>query len=49
MSELEEQICQILRRRYHCLCGIKPRCCTCVSDLFELVLEKCEEETSEEH
>jgi len=46
MSELKEQICRILRRRYRCICGSygSKFFCTCVSDLFELVLEKCEDE-----
>ncbi len=46
-SKLEERICLLLRRRYHCLCNLRPRSCACVFDLVNLVLEKCEEETSD--
>lgn len=49
MSELEEQNCKILRRRFHCICGSRPPYCSCVADLVNLVLEKCEEETEDEH
>lgn len=45
MSELEHRVCQILRRRFHCICGLRTRYCACVVDLVNLVLEKCEEET----
>lgn len=44
MSELEEEICQILRRHFKCVCGSRPRYCKCVSALFDLTLQKCEEE-----
>ena len=44
MSELEEQICQILKRRFRCSCEMKPRYCACVSDIFNLILEICEDE-----
>lgn len=47
MSELEEQICQILRRKFGCVCGSRPHYCTCVADLVSLVLEKCEEEAED--
>lgn len=47
MSEVKEPICQILRRRFHCLCG-RPPYCVCVCDLVNLVLEQCEEETEDE-
>ena len=49
MSELENQICLLLRRRFHCLCGLRVRYCECVTDLVNLILEKCEEETENEH
>jgi len=48
MSELSEQICRILRKSFRCSCVIKPHFCLCVADLSELILEKCEEETSKE-
>jgi hypothetical protein len=41
---LDEEICQILRKRFHCLCEIKPPYCSCVTDLANVVLEKCEAE-----
>lgn len=43
--KLEERICLLLRRRYHCLCNLRPCThCECVADLVNLILEKCEEE-----
>jgi len=48
MSELEEYICQILRKRFLCICGIRPPYCTCVTNLVTVVLEKCEEEAEDE-
>jgi len=48
LSELEERICQILRRRFRCMCGCRPRYCRCVSELFDLTLETCEEEVEED-
>jgi len=48
MSELENQICLLLRRRFHCLCSLRPRTyCECVADLFNLILEKCDQEVEE--
>jgi len=44
MSDLEERICRILRKRFHCLCGKRPLYCSSVSDILNLILEKCEEE-----
>jgi len=48
MSELEEQICQILRRHFRCVCGSRPRYCKSISELFDLMLEKCDEESEED-
>jgi hypothetical protein len=45
--KLEEEICQILRGRFRCTCGSRQRYCKYVSELFELTLEKCEEEVEE--
>lgn len=44
MIELEEKICRILRRRFNCVCGSRPPYCIAVYALFNLVLEKCEDE-----
>jgi len=46
-SKLEERICLLLRRRFHCSCEIRPAYCSCVADLVNLILEKCEEEVEE--
>lgn len=47
MSSLQEQICRILRRRFNCVCGSRPPYCRAVYELFNLVLEKCNDEHQE--
>ena len=48
MTELEQGICELLRRHFRCSCGLKPPYCICVAELVNLTLEKCEEEVEED-
>jgi len=48
MTELEKQICEILKKRFHCLCHLcKPPYCISVAELVNLFLSFCEEEETE--
>lgn len=44
LSELEEKICKVLRRRFSCVCSRRPPYCKDVAELFDMVLESYEEE-----
>lgn len=43
MNRLDEQICEVLRKHFCCVCASQSPYCRTVTELMNLFLEKCEE------